>query len=203
MGLSPPSDVGLPGAQDDDDGPLPTVPRTGCYAGESPWGSAIHVLWGRAGLVRLAGREKYCHNRGWAFAHEYAGGALAGVREGDDGPSSRPPISGRLQGKAVGSAIRVLWGCDGSSALQAAEDQPVTARREPRVRCGCEPRCEKALSTTHGVMRAGKEGKGETTAHCRRAYSGARRSGRSRGRHLPRDGGCCAARPAGTPRGRP
>jgi hypothetical protein len=26
--------------------PLPAVPRNGCYAGESPWVSVIHALWG-------------------------------------------------------------------------------------------------------------------------------------------------------------
>jgi hypothetical protein len=44
IALAPPiqgwqgSNPGLAGVQDGDYGPLPAVPRTGCYAGESPWG---------------------------------------------------------------------------------------------------------------------------------------------------------------------
>jgi hypothetical protein len=43
--------VGLPGFRQRDDGPFQRSLEQGRYAGESPWGSVIHVLWGRNGLV--------------------------------------------------------------------------------------------------------------------------------------------------------
>jgi hypothetical protein len=64
-------------------------PGSGPFAGEKPWVSVIRALWG-PGWTRLPvhGGNKYCHNGGMVFAHEYAGDG-PGVQEHDDGPFVR------------------------------------------------------------------------------------------------------------------
>jgi hypothetical protein len=61
----------------------------------------------------LSKPEKYCHNRGMAFAHHHGAG-LAWDRKVDDGPFAWSPETAVLQGKS--------WRVRGPRPLGAAMD---------------------------------------------------------------------------------
>jgi hypothetical protein len=60
------------------------------FAGETPQGAGIELLWGRRSRPPrfFRRRKKYCHNGGMVFASP-SGVGLPGVQDGDDGPFPR------------------------------------------------------------------------------------------------------------------
>jgi hypothetical protein len=106
MPFRPPSGAGLAGGPKWRIMAPPAVPRTRCYAGESPRVSVIRVLWG-PGWTRLphGGRAKYCHNGGMALAHPSRRRLAWGSDKGDDRPFTR---SLETRCYSEGSAIAIM-----------------------------------------------------------------------------------------------